>query len=491
MRTAERDGAPPPRVPQAQRRFLGSGAAGFVVVVLGALALAALMYAASGLMRAIDQATAAYLNSLVAPHPVVVTVLQAVSILGSDLTGWVVVGTLVIYLLVRRRRRLATFVLVSGIGGAVLGPVVKEIVDRVRPIVDSPVATAPGPSFPSGHTLTATVVVGLLLLVFLPTAPAGARRPLVALGVLLVAMVAFTRIGLGVHFLSDVIGGFVLGIGWLAVTASAFRTWRRREGRPASSMDGGLEPEAAGELVPAPDRESAQVRPWSVAAQLLVAWVLLLGVSIVAGLLVTTVLPGSAIERADIGIDVWLADHRTAAFDALSGPAAQLGSTSVVIVVGLVAVVLVLALWRQWRPALALTVSLVGGFAIFMTAVTIVGRPRPPVTHLDGALPPTSSFPSGHTTAAICLYGAIAGLVMIATRSWWRWLVLALAVLVIVAVAVARLYRGAHFPTDVLGSALIAVPWLLLTLRLLRPDPGRGGRPDERTERHPVLDGVR
>jgi membrane-associated phospholipid phosphatase len=45
-------------------------------------------------------------------------------------------------------------------------------------------------------------------------------------------------------------------------------------------------------------------------------------------------------------------------------------------------------------------------------------------------------------------------------------------VLVITAVAPARLYRGAHFPTDVMGSALFAVPWLLVILKLLRPRAG-------------------
>jgi membrane-associated phospholipid phosphatase len=44
-----------------------------------------------------------------------------------------------------------------------------------------------------------------------------------------------------------------------------------------------------------------------------------------------------------------------------------------------------------------------------------------------------------------------------------------LAVVVVAAVALARLYRGAHFPTDVLGSVLLAVPWLLVVLRVF-PD---------------------
>jgi len=99
----------------------------------------------------------------------------------------------------------------------------------------------------------------------------------------------------------------------------------------------------------------------------------------------------------------------------------------------------------------------------------VVGRPRPRAPYLDPELPPTSSFPSGHTGAAICLYGTIAALVLVAVRAWWRWLVLALAVAVVVTVALARLYRGAHFPTDLAGSVLYAVPWLIATLRLLPP----------------------
>jgi undecaprenyl-diphosphatase len=236
-------------------------------------------------------------------------------------------------------------------------------------------------------------------------------------------------------------------------------------------MDRGLEPEAAATLAPAPDTEPAPLHPWTVAARLLVAAVLLLGVSIGSGLLVTRVLPGSPVEQAELGIERWVVDNRTATLDALSFPAAELGNTGVVIGVGLVAAALALAVWRRWRPALLLVVALVGEITIFMTAAAVVGRPRPPVPHLDAALPPTSSFPSGHTAAAICLYGGIAVLVLAATRAWWRWLVLALAVALVVTVALARIYRGGHFPTDVLGSVLFAVPWLLVTLRLLHPFP--------------------
>jgi hypothetical protein len=174
--------------------------------------------------------------------------------------------------------------------------------------------------------------------------------------------------------------------------------------------------------------------------------------------LITRVGAGSDVEKADTATVRWLAGERTETLDAVSGPAAELGNTWVVIGVALVAAVLAVAVLRRWRLALVFAVALVGELAIFLTTTAVIDRPRPPVAHLDAQLPPTSSFPSGHTAASICLYGAIAALVLALTRAWWRWLILTIAVLVIVAVAVARLYRGAHFPTDVLAASCSPCP---------------------------------
>ncbi len=49
---------------------------------------------------------------------------------------------------------------------------------------------------------------------------------------------------------------------------------------------------------------------------------------------------------------------------------------------------------------------------------------------------------------------------------------MAAAVVAVILVAAARVYRGVHHPTDVLGSLLLAVPWLVVTARTLLPDPG-------------------
>jgi undecaprenyl-diphosphatase len=150
-----------------------------------------------------------------------------------------------------------------------------------------------------------------------------------------------------------------------------------------------------------------------------------------------------------------------------------------VVGVGVVAAAVACWVFRSWRPLVVLAVLLAGELAVFLTAAALIDRPRPAVPHLDGQLPPTSSFPSGHTAAALCLYGGVAALVVAGSRRPWRWVAPALAVLLVLVVAAARLYRGAHYPTDVLTSALFAGTWLLVTLRVLPLRNHRSGHPVE------------
>ena len=77
-------------------------------------------------------------------------------------------------------------------------------------------------SFPSGHALGASTGCCLLLLIALRFA-----------AVVIVGTVALARVVLGVHFVSDVLAGITLGVGWVAVTTWAYVAWRRETGQPA------------------------------------------------------------------------------------------------------------------------------------------------------------------------------------------------------------------------------------------------------------------
>ncbi|MEU5591630.1 phosphatase PAP2 family protein [Streptomyces sp. NPDC020298] len=108
--------------------------------------------------------------------------------------------------------------------------VLKAAVDRPRPVWPDPVDSAHYAAFPSGHAMTATVVCGLLLWL-LPRFGAGRvlRRTALAVAVVSVLGVGLTRVWLGVHWLSDVVGGWLLGGLVVAVAVMAYESpWGAR-----------------------------------------------------------------------------------------------------------------------------------------------------------------------------------------------------------------------------------------------------------------------
>ncbi|HEV3504517.1 MAG TPA: phosphatase PAP2 family protein, partial [Actinomycetes bacterium] len=120
------------------------------------------------------------------------------------------------------------------------------------------------------------------------------------------------------------------------------------------------------------------------------------------------------------------------------------------------------------REPVLVAVAVAGEVGIFLLVTLLVDRDRPPVRHLDEA-PPTSSFPSGHTAATIALWGALAVLASERARSaLTRGLFLTLAFVLPLLVASSRLYRGMHFPSDVLGGMALGGLWLLATVRGIR-----------------------
>jgi len=140
------------------------------------------------------------------------------------------------------------FIVVTALAGSLLDTVVKVAVDRPRPFLVDPVASARGKSFPSGHAMSSTVVYGSVLLAFLPSVARRWRWLVIGATATLVVAIGFTRLALGVHFLSDVVGGIVLGLAWLAMSTAAFSIWRVERGRRPVRPVEGLEPEAAPDL---------------------------------------------------------------------------------------------------------------------------------------------------------------------------------------------------------------------------------------------------
>lgn len=174
-----------------------------------------------------------------------VTAMQLISDSGSALAWQVVLGVVVLWLLWRRLPRLALFVVITAVGSSLLNTVVKTAVNRLRPVLTDPVVRESGLSFPSGHAQAAIVGYAVLLLVFFPVLHGAWRRVAITLALFMVLAIGFSRIALGVHYVSDVVGGFVLGAAWVAAMAAAFNAMRVDRGRRAVDPREGLEPERA------------------------------------------------------------------------------------------------------------------------------------------------------------------------------------------------------------------------------------------------------
>ena len=144
----------------------------------------------------------------------------------------VLTGVFASYLLWRRERYWLLALLLAVPGGMLLNVLMKYAFHRERPRFDDPLVTLSTYSFPSGHTLAATVFYGALAAYLLARVPSTAARFLVlGTALLLVMLVAFSRMYLGAHFLSDVLAAFAEGIAWLSLCLMATATLQRRNAR--------------------------------------------------------------------------------------------------------------------------------------------------------------------------------------------------------------------------------------------------------------------
>ncbi|NRQ37750.1 phosphatase PAP2 family protein [Nonomuraea sp. NN258] len=170
-------------------------------------------------------------------------------------------------------------------------------------------------------------------------------------------------------------------------------------------------------------------------------------------------------------VSAGLAERRTPAGDALTMVGSSLSDTSVVVALTAVAVGALVWRRRRWREALFLVAAVWSQSLIFLATSALVARQRPPVPHLDVA-PPTSGFPSGHVSAAVCCYGALAFVLTARLRGRAaRAAVWTVAVAVPLVVAFSRLYRGMHLVTDVVWGLLVGVFCLVTAARAILGRP--------------------
>ena len=197
-----------------------------------------------GPVTRIDTEVSAEFHEEVLESPILEPFFRAVSFLASPPMLYLAAFVAAVFFWRRRSRRVAAYLILTNLLGGAINTLVKVLVNRERPSPEDPIGEAFGYSFPSGHTVAATVGFGSLLLAFMPFIPRRWRPLAIAAYFGGVALVAASRLGLVVHYLSDVVAGFILGLAWLSLATAAFSIWRAELGKAKVEVQEGLAPEA-------------------------------------------------------------------------------------------------------------------------------------------------------------------------------------------------------------------------------------------------------
>ena len=127
------------------------------------------------------------------------------------------------------RKRLALAWLLTLVGSGLAIEALKEVFERPRPVWDQPFAIEKSFSYPSGHACGSTVGYGMLAYCVALRWTAWRRRVGLVVGLAAwVLLIGFSRIYLGVHYLSDVLAGYALGLAWLALCIVVIEEVRAR-----------------------------------------------------------------------------------------------------------------------------------------------------------------------------------------------------------------------------------------------------------------------
>lgn len=167
----------------------------------------------------------------------VIKLMKYISILGSTSAVLVITTLIGLYFLIKRNWRDLFFFFTVSVGGVILNFALKMLIQRERPgdevsniEVFNITFDIQSYSFPSGHTMRATIL--FLFLMYLAVrylGNIGVKFIVVDVFVILIILVALSRIFLDAHFATDIIGGIVISVAWFSLIAFLFINPKQRE----------------------------------------------------------------------------------------------------------------------------------------------------------------------------------------------------------------------------------------------------------------------
>jgi undecaprenyl-diphosphatase len=214
-----------------------------MVIAGGFFALLACLLVLGAVAEDVHSQEANALDALATPllhglsNPILDAVMQGLTDLGSTIVVGPLFAVAIVLLLWRRHRREALFLAVSMAGSLVLNQSLKLIFQRPRPQL-AWAQVQPEYSFPSGHSMNSIVFYLALALIVWVIWGRRAGLPATVLAVVLALLIGTSRIYLGYHYFTDVLGGLLAGAAWLIIVAAALdgglwlSRWRNQESGP-------------------------------------------------------------------------------------------------------------------------------------------------------------------------------------------------------------------------------------------------------------------
>ena len=187
---------------------------GVIVAIVAAIGFAELAeHVLAGGTQAFDVAILKWLHDH--QTPLLTSVMLEMTYLGTGTVVLAIVGVAALFLWHTEHKISARLLLAATIGNILLNGALKLVYHRQRPSVFAWQTTAVSSSFPSGHAMSATVVYGTVAYLLMRLQKHRWARMLTLTGaVILIVLICLTRLYLGVHYPSDVIGGVIIGLAW-------------------------------------------------------------------------------------------------------------------------------------------------------------------------------------------------------------------------------------------------------------------------------------
>lgn len=192
---------------------------------------------------------------------------------------------------------------------------------------------------------------------------------------------------------------------------------------------------------------------------LFIGLMLAIGALFLFGLLAEDIIEGGTIQF-DQSVREYIHRFASPALTVLMQTASFIGSTLFLSLLG-IAIVVTFFMLKRPRASIIFIITTVGSSILLVVLKNAFRRARPE-PFFNTILPASYSFPSGHSLASFCFYGALAAIIVVRVeRLWLKTTIWLAAAFLIALIGISRIYLGVHYPSDVLAGYAVGFIWVM------------------------------